>query len=85
MHPIESHSSEIILDLQGFTCPEPLIAVRKKLREIKSEEYLTIIADDPITLRDIPYYCKYMDLAFDIVSDTPPFVFRILNRTCFID
>lgn len=49
------------LDATGLRCPEPVMMVRKKMRDITSGETLLIIADDPSTTRDIPSFCRFMD------------------------
>ena len=42
------------LDAQGLRCPEPVMMVRKTVRNMQTGETLLIIADDPATTRDIP-------------------------------
>ena len=49
------------LDTQGLRCPEPVMLVRKKIREMQNGEVLLIIADDPATTRDIPGFCQFME------------------------
>lgn len=57
--------SEIIanhqLDTQGLRCPEPIMLVRKTMRDLSNGEILLVIADDPATTRDIPSFCQFMD------------------------
>ena len=36
------------LDAQGLRCPEPVMMVRKTVRNMQSGETLLIIADDPL-------------------------------------
>ena len=45
------------LDAQGLRCPEPVMMVRKTVRNMQTGETLLIIADDPATTRDIPGFC----------------------------
>ncbi|MBL6735268.1 MAG: sulfurtransferase TusA [Shewanellaceae bacterium] len=49
------------LSVLGLRCPEPLMLMRKKMREIKVGELLLLITDDPATARDIPDYCQHMN------------------------
>lgn len=49
------------LDTSGLRCPEPVMLVRKKIREMQYGEVLLVIADDPATLRDIPSFCQFME------------------------
>lgn len=49
------------LEAQGMRCPEPVMMVRKTIRNMKDGEVLLVIADDPSTTRDIPSFCRFMD------------------------
>jgi tRNA 2-thiouridine synthesizing protein A len=48
------------LDTTGLRCPEPLMLVRKKIREMSEGQVLFVQADDPATTRDIPHFCQFM-------------------------
>ncbi len=54
-------SSDHTLDTIGLRCPEPVMMIRKKMRELASGETLLITADDPSTTRDIPSFCRFME------------------------
>ncbi|HGJ5881932.1 sulfurtransferase TusA [Arsenophonus sp.] len=49
------------LDTQGLRCPEPMMMIRKMVRQMVEGETLLIIADDPATIRDIPAFCRFME------------------------
>lgn len=49
------------LDATGLRCPEPVMMVRKQVRNMTSGETLLVTADDPSTTRDIPSFCRFMD------------------------
>ncbi|GAA5218744.1 sulfurtransferase TusA [Corallincola platygyrae] len=49
------------LDAIGLRCPEPVMMVRKSIREMESGQALLVTADDPSTTRDIPSFCEFMD------------------------
>jgi tRNA 2-thiouridine synthesizing protein A len=51
----------IILNLIGLRCPEPIMVIRKTLRKMKKNEKILVLADDPSTKRDIPYFCYFME------------------------
>ena len=61
------------LDALGLRCPEPVMMVRKTIRQMAQGETLLIIADDPATTRDIPSFCEFMDhtLIASETSQTP--------------
>ena len=48
------------LDTQGLTCPEPVMLLHKKVREMKSGEIVEVFATDPSTQRDIPKFCNFL-------------------------
>lgn len=49
-----------LLDTVGLLCPEPLMMLRKTVRNLTAGQRLLILADDPSTLRDIPTFCRFM-------------------------
>lgn len=48
------------LDAQGLLCPEPVMMLHKKVREMASGDVLKVIATDPSTTRDIPKFCNFL-------------------------
>ena len=54
-------SADHQLDARGLRCPEPVMMVRKTVRNLQNGETLLIIADDPATTRDIPGFCRFME------------------------
>jgi tRNA 2-thiouridine synthesizing protein A len=55
-NPTTDHS----LDASGLICPEPLMLVRNRVREMRSGEVLYIKATDPSTGRDFTNFCRFM-------------------------
>lgn len=49
-----------ILDTTGLYCPEPVMLLHNKIRDIASGELLLVIATDPSTRRDIPKFCNFL-------------------------
>ena len=45
------------LDLRGLKCPLPAMLARKKLAQLPPATALTIMADDPMAVVDIPHMC----------------------------
>ena len=54
-------AAEYELDTLGLRCPEPVMLIRGKMRQMNDGEKLLIIADDPATTRDVPAFCRFMD------------------------
>ena len=45
------------LDLRGLKCPLPAMLARKKLAQLPPATALTVMADDPMAVVDIPHMC----------------------------
>lgn len=48
------------LDTSGLSCPEPVMMLHNKIRDIAVGEVLEILATDPATTRDIPKFCTFL-------------------------
>jgi tRNA 2-thiouridine synthesizing protein A len=48
------------LDTTGLYCPEPVMLLHNKIRDITVGETLQILATDPATQRDIPKFCSFL-------------------------
>ena len=46
-----------IIDARGLMCPLPVLRLGKALREVGPGAVVTIWADDPIAVVDIPHFC----------------------------
>ena len=51
---------DYILDTTGLYCPEPVMLLHNKIRDITVGEVLQILATDPATQRDIPKFCSFL-------------------------
>ncbi|CZF85241.1 Sulfurtransferase TusA [Grimontia celer] len=74
----EFENPDHFLDAEGLRCPEPVMMVRKTIRNMAEGETLLVTADDPSTTRDIPSFCRFMDhtlVAHE--SETSPFRYLI--------
>ena len=52
--------ADLELDAVGLMCPEPLMIVRNKVREMASGQVLHVVATDPSTRRDFHNFCRFM-------------------------
>jgi tRNA 2-thiouridine synthesizing protein A len=52
--------ADYCLDATGLICPEPLMLVRNKVREMKAGEVVHVLATDPSTERDLTNFCRFM-------------------------
>ena len=49
-----------ILDATGLYCPEPVMLLHNRIRDIAVGETLQVLATDPSTERDIPKFCHFV-------------------------
>lgn len=49
-----------ILDATGLNCPEPVMMLHNKVRDLQAGGLLKVIATDPSTRRDIPKFCMFL-------------------------
>lgn len=69
------------LDALGLRCPEPVMMIRKAVRNMELQQTLLIKADDPATVRDIPSFCRFM--GHELIEqqiDKKPFLFLIQKQ-----
>jgi tRNA 2-thiouridine synthesizing protein A len=57
---VPAAEADSCLDARGLTCPEPLLLVRNRVREMHSGEILYVLATDPTTQRDFSNFCHFM-------------------------
>ncbi|UAJ65591.1 sulfurtransferase TusA [Candidatus Schneideria nysicola] len=50
-----------ILDLRGLRCPEPIMIIRQSIEYMQLGQILHIISDDISTIKDIPFFCHFMN------------------------
>ncbi|ARB46263.1 sulfurtransferase TusA [Alloalcanivorax xenomutans] len=48
------------LDATGLLCPEPVMLLHSKVRDMAPGEVLEVRATDPSTERDIPKFCQFL-------------------------
>jgi tRNA 2-thiouridine synthesizing protein A len=48
------------LDACGLFCPEPVMLLHNRIRDMASGEVLEVIATDPSTTRDVPKFCLFL-------------------------
>jgi len=49
-----------ILDTSGLLCPEPVMMLHGKIRDMAVGDIVEVIATDPSTSRDIPKFCTFL-------------------------
>lgn len=69
----------VTLDARGLFCPEPVMMLHKKFREITEGTEVLVIATDPSTTRDIPKFCLFLGHEL-LTSENDGKTFRYLIR-----
>lgn len=64
-----------IVDTRGLKCPLPVLKLGKVLRSLPVGAHVTIWADDPIAVIDIPHYCA--EAGHELVSQSGGDAFQI--------
>ena len=54
------------LDATGLLCPLPVLKARKRLQALQSGDCLTMTADDPAAIIDVPHFC--VEAGHELVS-----------------
>lgn len=60
MNDTGAAASGHVLDASGLNCPEPVMLLHKKIRELQPGDILLVLATDPSTTRDIPKFCTFL-------------------------
>jgi tRNA 2-thiouridine synthesizing protein A len=50
--------SETLLDVQGLSCPLPVLKANKALRGLPPGARLTVLATDPASVKDFSAFCQ---------------------------
>ena len=51
-------ASELVLDLRGLRCPQPVLRAKKALTDLASGQVLKVMATDPGSVKDFQAFCK---------------------------
>jgi tRNA 2-thiouridine synthesizing protein A len=54
----ESGVETVTLDVRGLWCPVPIIRTRRRLDALENGSTLEVLSDDPVTLEDLPAFCR---------------------------
>ncbi|HSS12991.1 MAG TPA: sulfurtransferase TusA family protein [Rhizomicrobium sp.] len=70
------------LDLRGLKCPLPALLAKKAMARLAGGSVLTVIADDPMSVVDIPHMCHGEGHAVeDVTSRDGASEFRLRVRS----
>lgn len=58
MTPDEGAEPAAVLDCLGQRCPQPVIALARRIGELSAGSVIRVLADDPAAAVDIPAWCR---------------------------
>jgi tRNA 2-thiouridine synthesizing protein A len=70
-----------ILDLRGLKCPLPAMLTKKALAPMPAGAMVTVLADDPLAVVDIPHMCHGEGHAVDSVAARDGYSEFVLRKT----
>lgn len=68
-----------VMDACGLFCPEPVMLLHNRVRELAPGEVLQVLATDPSTQRDIPKFCTFLGhelLSQEVASNQYSYLIR---------
>ncbi len=69
------------LDARGLLCPEPVMMLHNRVRDMSPGQELLVLATDPSTQRDIARFCEFLGHALlESVDVGGEFRFRIRKK-----
>lgn len=67
------------LDARGLLCPEPVMMLHNRVRDLAPGEQLEVLATDPSTERDVPRFCQFLGHTL-LESEATEGLYRFLIR-----
>ncbi|MEE2731657.1 MAG: sulfurtransferase TusA [Pseudomonadota bacterium] len=76
-----TETADYHFDASGLMCPEPVMMLHGKVREMAGGETLEVVATDPSTQRDIPKFCQFLGHELILSEEQDgKYVFRIRKK-----
>jgi TusA-related sulfurtransferase len=67
-----------VLDERGRRCPLPVIALGRASRTSAPGSLLLLVADDPVTMTDVPAWCRMTGARLEAFDSSPAQGLRFL-------
>jgi TusA-related sulfurtransferase len=72
--------ADIVLDCRGQLCPQPIIALAKRIGDVPVGGLVAVIADDPAAAADVPAWCRLRGQTYEgkgeVMDGTPCYLVR---------
>ena len=74
-------SNELVLDLRGLRCPQPVLRAKKALRNVPIGGTLVMECTDPLTVIDVPHFVNQTGHALRAQTrDGELYIFKIVKQ-----
>ena len=74
-------SNEVVLNLRGLRCPQPVLRAKKALRNVPVGGVLVLECTDPLTVIDVPHFVNQTGHALQTQErDGKLYIFRIVKQ-----
>mgnify|MGYP000325724179 FL=1 len=71
---------DLELDATGLMCPEPVMMLHVKVKQMEPGQILRVLATDPSTTRDIKKFCTFLNFEFLSQNEDDKGVFEYLIK-----
>ena len=68
------------LDVSGHKCPLPVLRLRRMMENIDKGEMVELIATDPMTLIDIPNFCREAGHSIENVDESKEYILYLIKK-----
>jgi len=73
--------AEVVLDLRGLRCPQPVLRAKKALRTVPVGGVLVLECTDPLTVIDVPHFVNQTGHALQSREQNGKlYIFRIIKQ-----
>jgi tRNA 2-thiouridine synthesizing protein A len=80
MKPIDQ-PNELVLDLRGIRCPQPVLRAKKAMRNVAIGGTLVLECTDPLTVIDVPHFVNQTGQLLSAQRrDGDVYIFKIVKR-----
>ncbi len=75
-----NNGTEHILDVSGHKCPIPVLRLRRALEKLDLDDVIRLKATDPMTLIDVPNFCREAGHMVENVIETDDYILYIVKK-----
>jgi tRNA 2-thiouridine synthesizing protein A len=74
-------AQELVLDLRGLRCPQPVLRAKKAMRDVPIGGILVMECTDPLTVIDVPHFVSQTGhMLSEQQRDGELYIFKIVKQ-----